>query len=695
MMFSTTLPTRSGRRGARFFVRAWVMAVVAFVPGVSTCKAQTSPAPANQNQSAQPASQNPKPGGQVIFSRSSDENGNVTTQVGPAVDRAKVEIASEPSVEDADRQAVTITGLDLDVHLNTLAHQIAVRAKVSVRNDGKTSLMRIPLQISSSLNWEQVRVDGRNVQFSVATLNSDADHTGQLHEAAIQLAQKLTPGAAVHLDVAYSGAIVPSAQRLVTIGTPEAVALHSDWDEISPAFVGLRGFGNVVWYPVSSVPVILGDGARVFEEIGRHKLHNSGCQFSIRLTVESPQSEPPAVALINGQPAPLKLEEVHGAGADVAGIATAEIENATLGFVAPSIFVAVRKEHIGSGVIAWASPENEVAVHTWLDATASVTPLVERWLGRHPGSQLTLLDLPDPDDAPYETGSLLAASLREIPAEQLNRVMTHALTHAYIQPRVTPSPAWLDEGLATFMESLWIEKRQGRDQALGMLENDRSALSLVEPASPGTSAGQPLASATEPVYYRTKAAYVFWMLRDLTSDDTLAAALRAYSGGSSNQSESANGGPAKNDGAEMNESPLQRLLKQAGAKRDLSWFFSDWVEADKGLPDLSIESVFPNAAQNGAFLVAVNVANAGYAATEVPVTVRSAKNSVTERVLVPARGKVVQRLLVMGAPTQVQVNDGTVPETQASVHVTDLDQAKSSEPPAGTSSSSEQPAAPQ
>jgi hypothetical protein len=75
--------------------------------------------------------------------------------------------------------------------------------------------------------------------------------------------------------------------------------------------------------------------------------------------------------------------------------------------------------------------------------------------------------------------------------------------------------------------------------------------------------------------------------------------------------------------------------------------------------------------------------------------VRSAKNSVTERVLVPARGKVVQRLLVMGAPTQVQVNDGTVPETQASVHITDLDQAKSSEPPAGTSSSSEQPAAPQ
>jgi len=57
----------------------------------------------------------------------------------------------------------------------------------------------------------------------------------------------------------------------------------------------------------------------------------------------------------------------------------------------------------------------------------------------------------------------------------------------------------------------------------------------------------------------------------------------------------------------------------------------------------------------------------------VPVTVRSDTNSVTQRVLVPAHGKVVQRLLILGKPTEVQVNDGTVPETEASVHVTKLE----------------------
>ena len=74
--------------------------------------------------------------------------------------------------------------------------------------------------------------------------------------------------------------------------------------------------------------------------------------------------------------------------------------------------------------------------------------------------------------------------------------------------------------------------------------------------------------------------------------------------------------------------------------------------------------------QSGNWLVSVTISNAGYAAAEVPVTVRSATNNTTERVLVPARGTVTPRILVQGKPTEAQVNDGTVPETQASVHVT-------------------------
>ncbi len=642
-----------------FFARTLAAATLAAVLVSLPCSAQTTPA-----HPAQAKPQNHKPTGQVIFSRSTDENGQ-TTQTSTTDARPAAQTATEPSVEDVDREAVTYTSLDLDVRLHTTAHQIAVRALLTVRNDGKTPLTRIPLQISSSLNWERIRVGGKDVAFPVATLNSDADHTGQLHEAAVPLAQPLVPGATLQLDVTYSGTIVPSAQRLLAVGTPEALALHSDWDQITVPFTGLRGFGNVVWYPVSSVPVILGDGARLFDEIGQHKLRLSGAHFALRLTVEFPYGQQPTIALINGHAVALTVLSAGGFDPEVDGIATASLDNATLGFEAPSLFAAIRKPHPGANLTAWTTPDNEVAVQAWTDAATAVTPFLQDWLGQRPRAQLTLLDLPDPEDAPYETGALLATSLHESPADRLSSLLVHALTHAWLQsPR-----AWLSEGVATFMDTLWAEKRHGREQALGILEADRAALALAEPASPGESTGQPLALAYSPVYYRTKAAYVLWMLRDLAGDDALSAALRAYD-------------PAKDLGNGPGSGSFPALVQKASVNRDLSWFFADWVDADKGLPDLTVESAFPNAAQSGTWLVAVNLANAGYAAAEVPVTVRSGLTTVSDRVVVPGRSKAVQRLLIQGRPAEVQVNDGTVPEIQASVHVTHLEE------PAATPSSS-------
>jgi hypothetical protein len=484
-----------------------------------------------------------------------------------------------------------------------------------------------------------------------------------LHEAAVPLGRPLAPGASLQLDVTYSGTIAPSAQRLLVIGTPEDVALHSDWDRIGVDFTGLRGFGNVVWYPVSSVPVILGDGARLFDEIGEHKLRLAGAHFRLRLTVEFPHGQAPTVALINGHSFPMNVTEsgTLDQRQEVSSVATAMLDGATLGFEAPSLFVAIRTPHAGTNFIAWTLPENDVSVQSWADAAATVTPFLQGWLGQRPRSQLALLDLPDPQDSPFESGALLATTLRQASPDQLDGILAHALTHAWMQsPR-----AWLSEGVAHFMGTLWVEKQRGRDQALGSLESGRTALALAEPESPGQSAGQPLSAAISPVYFRTKAAYVLWMLRDVVGDPTLSAALRAYD-------------PKQDLGNPAERSSFEKLIEQAGVRANLSWFFADWVDADKGLPDLSIDGVFPSAAQSGNYLVAVNLVNNGYAAAEVPVTVRSASNSTTQRVVVPARGKAVQRILVQGKPVEVQVNDGTIPETQATIHITKLGDAGAS-----------------
>jgi hypothetical protein len=634
-----------------------------------------APFPAfSQTTPATPAS-NPdqQPHGQVIFSRSADDNGQTTT-TGPAAPKAAGQPVSAPVATDAEREALTFTAFDLDVHLRPAAQQIAVRALLTVRNDGHSPLAHIPLQISSSLDWETIRLAGRDVAFTVATLNSDVDHTGQLHEAAIALATPLAPGATLQLDVTYSGSIPQSAQRLITIGTPGDAALHTDWDSIAVDFTGLRGFGNVVWYPVSSVPVILGDGARVFDEMGEHKLSMAGAHFRLTLTDEYPHGQAPTVALISGHLVPLALTEPSTAGPEVAGIATASLDEPALGFEAPSLFLAVRTAHQATNTVLYTIPEDDFAVEGWASAASFVTPFLQSWLGQAPRSQLTILDLPDPDDAPFETGPLLVTAIRPATPDGLDGVFAHALTHAWMSsPR-----AWLSEGVAHFMGTLWIEKQQGRKKALETLESGRSALALGEPASPGESPGQPLAQAISPVYYRAKATYVFWMLRDLAGDATLSAALRAYS-----PTEDAAHGLSPTAGSDY----FEKLIEQAGLRRDLSWFFSDWVDADKGLPDIAIDSVFPSHTEGDNWLVAVNLSNSGYAAAEVPVTVSNAATSVTQRVVVPARGKATQRILMQGQPTQVQANDGTVPETEASIHIRTLG------PDDNSGSSSSQPAA--
>jgi hypothetical protein len=644
--------------------RALAIASIAALLAATPSQAQTpNPSSTTQSGQDQSAPQPVEPKGKVLFQRSLGPDGDTVSATGAAA-KSAAQTSAASSFEDADRQAVAITGLDLDVRLDTAVQQLAARAIVTVRNTGKTPLSRIPLQISSSLNWERIRIAGRDATSPVATINSDSDHTGQLHEAAVPLPAPLAPGGAIQLDVTYSGTIAATARRLVSVGTPEDSASHSDWDQINPAFTGLRGFGNVAWYPVVSVPVIIGDGARLFDEIGRQKLRSVGTEFRLRLAVEFPHDQAPTIAVINGNAIPLKIGDPQSSASDLPGIASGDSGPTTLTFESPSLFVTTQTSHPGTHLTVYTIPEDEASAKTWLLAADNVLPMIQRWVGSDPRTQLTVLDLPDPEDVPWESGPLLVIPVRNAPPDQLSSILSHSMTHAWM----APTPYWLNEGAANFMGTLWDDHQHRRDQALGTLEASRPALALAEPPTPGEGAGQPLTRAASPVYYRTKATYILWMLRDLVGDDALGAALRASNGVSDKEK------------ATSENASFEAALKSAAPGKNLNWLFADWIDSDHGLPDLTIDKVFPNAVQSGNWLVSVTISNAGYAAAEVPVTVRSETNKTTERVFVPARGTVTPRILVQGKPTEAQVNDGTIPETQASVHITRFDQQPDPEP---------------
>ncbi|MGO4517224.1 hypothetical protein AB4Y89_15625 [Terriglobus sp. 2YAB30_2] len=553
-------------------------------------------------------------------------------------------------VSDEVRSSLIFTAYDMDLHLNTTESALSARVRLTVRNGGTKPIEDLPLQISSSMMWDLARLveDGRTVTLPVAQhqVKTDLDHTAAVTEAVLHLPKPLTVDASVTLDVLYSGKV-----EQTTGAESSSSASSLEWDRITDDFTGVRGFGNVLWYPVSAPPAFMGDGNRVYDLIGRNRLATQTARVSGRLTVEY-AGDPPRLAFLCGRQAVLETHQdnPNQPSAAATGVATASFAAFPLGFHPLSLFLSKdQPEMLGGGYLAVISEDAERASN--LNKTAlNVFPLLTTWLGARPNVPLTMLEanLPQPfESGPFLVGQLPSGSGQDAEA------LVHAFTHAYTGNQ----PAWLDEGLARFMELLWIERSEGREAAVAALEDGRSALTLLEPdlSQPDAGEGQPLEKAHSDLIYRTKAAYVFWMLRSIAGDTALQQALAALRTQPS-----------------PNAATFRRLLEETSQK-DLGWFFDDWVDHDRGLPDLAIVSVTPRAIERiGGYLISVEVSNAGYAAVDVPVTIRSGNLTTTERLRIPARSRSTTRIVFNDSPQQVQVNDGTTPELRSTVHVLDV-----------------------
>jgi len=615
---------------------------------------------------AQQQDQPPAPShGTVLFHRDDTMEPDASAPA-PAVPAASAKPAPEMALTDAEHDAPTFTAYDLDVHLAPATAHIAVHAKLRIRNDGLQPLARLAMQLSSSLHWDEVSLRDAGAvvaaSFAQQAIDTDADHTGLASEAVLTLPQPLAPKAEIDLEVFYSGTIPQNAERLERIGAPHPDAIAADWDAISPdsttAATSLRGFGDVLWYPVAAPPLFLGDGAKLFDAVGRAKLRQSAAVVHLHLAVEY-TGEPPVAAYFCGRREPLSAitEDANQPVAQAAGIATAEFAARPLGFRIPSLFLTGRSANVtGDGLIA-AITDHEDALPAYAAAAKLVQPMLVDWLGSAPLSSLTVLDHPG---QPFEDDDFLVAPMRALAPATLAPSLVHLLSHAWLGS----SRPWMDEGVAQFMSLLWIERTQGREAAIENLEQSAQPLALAEPdledpqaQNPPVPQAQSLIAASSDIYYRTKAAAVFWMLRSLAGEVALKQALQAYRGHA-----------ALGSDPEAFEHELEQT-----AHKDLRWFFDDWVYRDRGLPDLTIAAVTPSEmtgqpGRDPTWLIAVVVRNDGAAAAEVPVTVRSGSFSATERLRVAGRSTGTIRISLAGRPEEIQVNDGSVPEMRTSTH---------------------------
>ena len=564
-----------------------------------------------------------------------------------------------PDVSEAEREALLVTASDLDVHLRPATGEMTARVQMTVKNRGTEPLGRLVLQVSSSLRWENfatVAADGtlQTLPLARETVETDADHTGFVSEAVLTLPQPLAPGGTYQLVGVYCGRIVHSSTRLDRIGAPADQARLADWDEIGPEGTALRGFGEVLWYPVAAAPVLLGDGARFFQAVGAERANARQTLISLRLTVEYVGEAPHSAYFCGRQ----ERMTAHSENQDVPvaeapGIATAEFAAQALGFRTPSLFVTMKPETTSADGLLTAVTDDDAGFKDYEAAAEMVRPLLAGWFGSEgPARPLHLIDH---RGQTFEDGALLVTSMTAAEPATLAPRMAEGLSRAWLPART----AWIEEGLARFCYLLWTEQTAGRGTALAQMQQDAVPLALAEP---GVGTGQTLVEARDEIYFRTKAAAVFWMLRGIVGDDTLKSALARL------RPELRASEPASVDETGL----LQRTLEQRGGIK-LDWFFDDWVYADKGLPDLTIVQVTPRqlpttGGKAAGWLLAVEVRNDGDAIAEVPVTVRSGTLTATEKLRIAAHTSASTRILFEKSPEEVQVNDGGVPEARTSVH---------------------------
>ncbi len=422
-----------------------------------------------------------------------------------------------------DRAAFTFTRYDLEVRIDPQGHALAARGKIRLRNDSDTPQRNLALQISSSLTWRMIELNGKPVQYLTEPYTTDIDHTGAVSEAIVTLPSAVPPKGDIEIEVGYQGQITREATRLTRAGVPAQAAQHNDWDQVAEPITAVRGIGYVAWYPVSLAAANVSDN--LFAALDNWKTSQRDTTMRVSLCWVS---ESNLTVVANGASEGV-TRHLLGPGEETntnTGCSTYTFSalSATVPMFAVADFTALARPAIN----VYHLPAQAAAAQEYALAAEKALPFESQWFGA-PRSKVTVVQLPEIGDAPFESGPLLFTPLEMRNRNSLELRMMHQLAHASF---TSPRP-WINEGLAQFAEVLEREQQGGRSAALAYLQQFLPPLQAAEAAGASPRDGTPsprpgLIASSDEIMYRVKAMYVWWMLRDMLGD------ARAAAGNSAN-----------------------------------------------------------------------------------------------------------------------------------------------------------------
>ncbi|HKR29269.1 MAG TPA: hypothetical protein VJT08_02265, partial [Terriglobales bacterium] len=468
------------------------------------------------------------------------------------------ETQQKPAPDVLDRNAFTFLNWNLNVRIEPSSESLFVRAKITLRNDSDRPQQHASLQISSSLKWASIRLNGAVLPFATALVRSDLDHSGKVQEAMLNLPAPVSPGASIELEIGYSGTVSLDTTRLAQIGVPIEVRTATDYDRITPTFTCLRGVGHVLWFPVSLEPALLSDGNKVFEETSAWAVRHSAS--TMNLSIENDWSQETGIVFSNAQ-----FETNPSVGETPRQFVWKH-----LGLAGPVLIGGQYR----SFVSATNSPGQKLAINFFAQHSveaqdyARVIQETPSMITGHFKLPASVIELPEAQDSTFEADTMLLTALKPIDRKSLEVTLAYQLAHQSLwSPR-----AWIYAGAAHFAQALMRERQDGRAAAIAYMEQRLAPLTLEDSGAADLVKSNSLVNTTSEVFYRTKAMYVWWMLREVVGQRALLDALEQYDAD-----------------ADKGPSYMQKLLEK-NSHKDLEWFFDDWVYQDRGLPEFTISN---------------------------------------------------------------------------------------------------------
>ena len=424
----------------------------------------------------------------------------------------------------------------------------------------------------------------------------------------------IAPKGTIELNIGYEGVIPQDATRLTRLGVPAETARHSDWDQISPTFTGLRGIGYVAWYPIATDAANMSNASTFSEVVGRWKRREAGAEMSLRVSEVGANPAGPPLVFCNGRMTQGLSEDLGHAHLSWQ-TSTFQMSRSTTPFLAIGGYQQLNTQ---GAEIAYLS-ENKSGADDYVLALSQVSPSASVWLGGHTppkGARPRIIDLPDAKAAPFESDDTLLLPLTTDETSMLLMAVRQSAQLDLSSPH-----AWISQGLAGYLQARYVEQEKDRDVAVAYLQSHRGALAEAEGGEPQERAERgdehSLINSTDEFYVQTKAMNVWWMLRDLVGEQALTAALHNY-----------------NADDDKDATYMQKLWRRSriAVLRGFSTIGSITIAACR---ISAWRRCFRGTVRSGGYLVTVTVENLGNAAAEVPVTVHMQEEA-TERSWSPA-----------------------------------------------------------